>query len=241
MALALVTIVSSALRFGAPAIVGEDNYATGFRGFGDGRHALGKADGGWYGTSDGGKSWGKVLDGGRDIDGDVHAAVLSSDGRTMHNLGAVAVVADKLGSYYAFNATSAEYFSVREDLPLAFAATSRPTPVIFRGLPQSATCGDPKRPGLFGCPFRTGGRGLVRLAGKRYMSLPPTPAARAAPATLLPTSTQHAMHSKHPPNAPPLCRWHTRHVDHNLLGAAAREPQSGSGAQRHVCRRVPRY
>jgi hypothetical protein len=167
MALALVTIVSSALRFGAPAIVGEDNYATGFRGFGDGRHALGKADGGWYGTNDGGKSWGKVLDGGRDINGDVHAAVISSDGRTMHNLGAVAVVADKLGSYYAFNATSAEYFSVREDLPLAFAATSRPTPVIFRGLPQPATCGDPKRPGLFGCPFRTGGRGLVRLAGKR--------------------------------------------------------------------------
>ena len=136
MPLALVTIVSggggaAALRFGAPAIVGQDNYATGFRGFGDGAHALGKADGGWYGTSDGGKSWGRVLDGRRDIEGDVHAAVLSSDGRTMHNLGAVAVVADKLGSYYTFNATSAEYFSVSEDLPLAFAATSRSTPVVF--------------------------------------------------------------------------------------------------------------
>ena len=61
---------------------------------------------------------------------------------------------------------------VRDDLPRAFAASSRPTPVIFQGLPQPATCADPKRPGLFGCPFRTGGGGLVRLAdGTLVMSV----------------------------------------------------------------------
>ena len=215
MPLALVTIVSggggaAALRFGAPAIVGQDNYATGFRGFGDGAHALGKADGGWYGTSDGGKSWAKVLDGGRDIEGDVHAAVLSSDGRTMHNLGAVAVVADKLGSYYTFNATSAEYFSVSEDLPLAFAATSRPTPVVFRGLPQPATCGDPKQPGLFDCPFRTGGRGIVRLAGISHLPAPAAPAAPAAPPAPWPPPAAlcHLYHHSRPAPLPALLTAH---------------------------------
>ena len=101
-------------------MVGEDSYASGFRGFGDGRHALGKADGGWYGTSDGGKSWGKatLTDGGRHIEGDLHAAVLSSDGLTMHNLGANPNP-NPNGSYYAFNASTAEYFSVRDDLPRA--------------------------------------------------------------------------------------------------------------------------
>ena len=48
------------------------------RTFGDGRHALGKADGGWYATSDGGKTWGKatLTDGGRHLEGDLEAAGL---------------------------------------------------------------------------------------------------------------------------------------------------------------------
>ena len=211
MASGLVTIALSigrgaaALRFGAPAIVGQDNYATGFQGFGDGKHALGKADGGWYGTSDGGKSWDKVL-GGQDVNGDVHAAVIS--GRIMHNLGTVAAVADKRGSYYTFNSSSAEYFSVQQDLPLAFAATSRPTPVIFRGLPQSATCGNPKRPGLFGCPFRTGGRGVVRLAGLLLHPLRPLHRCRPNMPPMHPMhpNTIHLVHLVHPVHPMHPCR-----------------------------------
>ena len=150
MPLALVTIVSggggaAALRFGAPAIVGQDNYATGFRGFGEGAHALGKAGGGWYGTSDGEKSWGKVLDGGRDIEGDVHAAVLSSDGWTMHNLGAVAVVAD-------WRTSSAPT-----------TPSTPPRPSTFR---CRRTCHSPSQPPRARRPS------FLRLAATRYLRRP---------------------------------------------------------------------
>ena len=162
---------TSSLRFGRPSVVGEDNFATGFQGFGDGKHALGKAEGGWYGTADGGKTWAKIFDG-RKVEGDVHDAVLSKDGRSMHNTGDASTVADKAASYYTFNSSSATYFSFTEDLPLAFAADVRPTPVAFRGLPQPATCGDKRHLGEFGCPFRTGGRGSVRLPdGTLVMSI----------------------------------------------------------------------
>ena len=93
MLLSAPSLQMATLRFAAPATIGPDYYATGFEGFGDGKHALGKAEGGWYGTADGGKTWAKILEG-TEVDGDVHSAVLSSDGRMMHNFGAVAAVAN---------------------------------------------------------------------------------------------------------------------------------------------------
>jgi len=223
------------LSFGRPATIGEDYYATGFEGFGDGRHALGKAEGGWYGTSDGGASWSQIFshndlkctgypneyppgnrtrceagnekhDGytyvyneGRgtpsakcgpaagcwccrclnssactvphgDPFGDVGATVLSADGGTLHNLGSVTAVADRDGKYFAFNSSYADFFIFSDDLPISFTGTRKNVSVVFRGLPAPATCGNERH--AFGCPFRTGGRGSVRLAdGTLVMSI----------------------------------------------------------------------
>ena len=229
---------SSSLRFGVPSIVGTDYYATGFEGFADFRHALGKAEGGWYGTADGGATWSSIFAG---FPGDLHctsfpsptgtnrqrceagnaksdgyhyvyndgrgtaqaacgetahcyccrclntsacalpqpdpaaagnigAAVASPDGRTLHDLGDVTSVADKDAEYFAFNSSHTTYYSYFLDLPLSFAARRSNDSIVFRGLPQPATCGDASH--AFGCPFRTGGRGSVRLPdGSLVMSI----------------------------------------------------------------------
>lgn len=54
---------AASITFGAPSIVGQAKYSTGFQGFGDGLHALGKAQDGWHGTADGGKSWKTIFQG----------------------------------------------------------------------------------------------------------------------------------------------------------------------------------
>lgn len=63
------TVISGAphLSFEKPVIVGEDYYVTGFQGFDDGLHALGKTPVGWQGTSDGGKSWQNLFENDLDI------------------------------------------------------------------------------------------------------------------------------------------------------------------------------
>eukprot|EP00928_Gymnodinium_smaydae_P055478 TRINITY_DN39001_c0_g1_i1.p1 TRINITY_DN39001_c0_g1~~TRINITY_DN39001_c0_g1_i1.p1 ORF type:complete len:413 (+),score=45.40 TRINITY_DN39001_c0_g1_i1:40-1239(+) len=156
----LVVLVGCAasITFSTPSVVGAAYYATGFQGFGDGLHALGKSEDGWHGSSDGGKTWVKLWQG-RSVVGSTGAVVLSKDGLTMHDFGSVETVADKDANYTCFNSSDATYFFL--DSRGTFQAEVRSTPVTFRGLPTPASCGDKKH--RFGCPFRLGGRGYVRL------------------------------------------------------------------------------
>jgi hypothetical protein len=157
----------SALRFGTPSIITvHDFWTNGFEGFGDGRHALGKAEGAWVGTHDGGKTWQPQPELAMSLP-DIGAVVLSADGQTMHTLGSVANVPNRSANYTSINASTAYYFTFANG---TFAASERATVISFGGLPQPLTCGDASH--AFGCPFRTSGRGSVRLAdGTLLMSI----------------------------------------------------------------------
>ena len=113
---------------------------------------------GWVGTADGGASWAAV-DG---LTGSLGVGLPSADGQTLHSLGDVTSVPSKTAGYTSFNSTWATIFSVALDLPFAFSSDRRNVTVSFQGLPQPATCGTAKS--VYGCPFRTSGRGAVRLA-----------------------------------------------------------------------------
>jgi hypothetical protein len=161
----------AALRFSAPSVVGEDYFATGFAGFGDLRHALGKAEDGWHGTADGGATWSKL-----NISlPKLGPVVLSADGLTLHDLGSVADVPDRKANYTSFNSSFYMAYSYSPDPPsaaLGFTAENVSKAVVFRGLPQPATCGGGVHDTAFGCPFRTHGRGSVRLSdGTLVMSI----------------------------------------------------------------------
>lgn len=103
-----------------------------------------------------------------DVVGDATAAVLSSDGASLHNLGGIS--GPSSGHHTAFNASQVTTFGISANGSIV--AQVRNRTVTFDGLPSpGATCGTPGHR-TFGCPFRTSGRGYVRLAdGTLVMSI----------------------------------------------------------------------
>lgn len=163
--IASATLSTAAIEFASTVQIGRHIFwPVGFAGFGDGLHALGKGDRGWHGTVNGGRSWAAIPS--MASTPYTGAGVLSADGRTLHDLGTVTAVADRDGAYSSFNSSTTTSLSWNG----SFIADEQHTPIIFRGLPQPATCGDTSH--AFGCPFRTGGRGYVRLVdGTLVMSI----------------------------------------------------------------------
>ena len=154
------------LTFSPPVIYGSAFDCAGFQQIGlPAGYALGTAhfDGvrGYVGTTDGGRSWARIFKEGPPPAG-LTAPVLLPDG-SLHNMGAVVLTRqqDKDGRYTSFNSSWSTKLSVDTSTG-RFTFVNQSRPVTFRGLPQPATCGSHRH--AFGCPFRTGGRGYVRLA-----------------------------------------------------------------------------
>lgn len=142
------------ISFGPPAKIAHHVFwPVAFVGFGDGRHAIGRGDAAWYGTSDSGRSW-TELPSFKGVKAS-EQVISANGGQQLHDFGTVTSVHDRNGSFTNFSSTMATYFSSSP-----FAASMHRTAVEFRGLPQPATCGDARF--AFGCPFRLAG-GSVRL------------------------------------------------------------------------------
>lgn len=161
IAIAFFTITASvcaaSLTFKQPTIVGEGYDMAGYQGFGDG-YALGTDLQGWVATEDGGESWFRWASPSTKLVGGVSDSILTGDHRR-HNLGDVAEVQNKDETYCSFNSTTSTAFAVVNG---SFDAETVQKLVVFKGIPKPCfSCGNGKH--LFGCPFRTGGRGYVRL------------------------------------------------------------------------------
>jgi hypothetical protein len=103
----------------------------------------------------------------KNFTGAVSDSVLVS-ANSRHDLGQVVKVADKDQNYLSFNSTISTVFTA---IGGVFTATDVNRSVVFKGIPSPGfSCGSKKH--KFGCPFRTGGRGYVRLPdGTLVMSI----------------------------------------------------------------------
>ena len=164
----------ASLLFDPPSIAGTTGFPSDFQGIGgeQSQLLLGKNgdDGGWRGSTDGGKTWSKALSGQQqDIRGDApgqHAVVAAGPG-VLHNMGNMTAVDDKDAGYTHFGSSFVQAYQVEGGV---FSTRSQPRHVEFRGLPDPVTCGNSKH--LFGCPFRTDGIGHVGLPdGSLVMSV----------------------------------------------------------------------
>jgi hypothetical protein len=100
--------------------------------------------------------------------GGVKASVKTSE-NSRHDLGTCGSVPDKGKAYTEFSSTSSTVFSLSN--ATGFSATTTNRSVVFRGIPSPGfSCGNARH--AFGCPFRTGGRGYVKLPdGTLVMSI----------------------------------------------------------------------
>ena len=98
-----------------------------------------------------------------DFTGEVSASILEEP-LTRHDFGNVTVVKDRDGVYKSFSSPVSTSFVVKENISDGnfFSATTSQKRVSFLGIPSPGfTCGNGRH--AFGCPFRTGGRGYVRI------------------------------------------------------------------------------
>ena len=156
------------LVFSPPSLYGSAFDCAGFEAIGaeNSGSALGATEHGFVATVDGGKLWAPIF-ASDPPPGGVSATVRMPDG-SIHNLGDVTTVKDKDARYTTFNSS---WSTTVTAMGAGFSFKRRDDkPIVFRGLPQPATCGN--RHHSFGCPFRTGGRGSVRLSdGTLIMSI----------------------------------------------------------------------
>lgn len=93
--------------------------------------------------------------------GAISASVLTSP-HSRHDFGNVTSVVDKDRAYHAFSSSMSTAFSVNTTSPEVFHAETLHRSIIFQGIPAPGfSCGSSHH--YFGCPFRTSGRGYVRL------------------------------------------------------------------------------
>lgn len=147
---------SAAVHFEAPVVVGRHYFwANGVVGFGDGKTAIGQAEGStFYSTADAGATWAPVslrTPRGGSAAPQTEATVLSADGKTLHDVSSVAESSSGESST-SFNASTSCYFTRLANGSVS--AVVKDTLLIFRGLPKPAT------------GFRTDGRGYVKLADR---------------------------------------------------------------------------
>ena len=118
-------------------------------------------------TRDGGYSW-STWTPPHKLSGGVSDSVLT--GHQRHDLGEVAAAKNKDQPYCSFNSTLSTVFTFTN---ASFVAGTVQKPIVFRGIPQPCfSCGNVQH--KFGCPFRTGGRGYVRLDDGSLVC-PPSP------------------------------------------------------------------
>ncbi len=92
--------------------------------------------------------------------------IYNSKYKARHDFGSVTTVQNKDMVYFSFNSSESTVFSIADphavDPLNAFTARTSSNAVVFRGIPNPGlSCGSKRHP--YGCPFRTGGRGFVRL------------------------------------------------------------------------------
>ena len=155
------TLTPTKLTFSAPEVVctGPQPYAVGFRSLTP-AVSVGPCAGHLYATADAGHSFRPLPTGVQLPHGTV--SVFPTAPGAVRNFGSMGAVPDKLGRYTAFAAN--DTYELRVSGTGAVSASAAPGNMTFSGLPRPATCGDLKRPGEYGCPFRLSGTGVVRLA-----------------------------------------------------------------------------
>ena len=151
---------TASLRFEPPVAIGHHYFwANGVVGFGDGKIAIGQAEGNtFYTTIDSGRSWAPIslkTPKSGSAAPQTEATVLSANGKTLHDVSSVARGGSE--TFRSFNASTACYFT---HINGTFAAVVKDTPITFRGIPKGSK------------NFRTDGRGYVKLAdGSLLMSI----------------------------------------------------------------------
>ena len=151
---------TASVHFEPPVMIGHHYFwANGVMGFGDGKSAIGQAEGSnFYTTTDAGHSWTAIslnTPRGGSAAPQTEATVLSADGKTLHDVSGVATAGKENST--TFNASKACYFTRANG---TFTVEVKDKPISFRGLPKGAN------------NFRTDGRGYVKLAdGSLIMSI----------------------------------------------------------------------
>ena len=146
-----------------PAIIGSERswqFITGFQALTE-HHILGKGKDSWYGSTDAGGSWNKIFVGkSNTIRNDVTAVVIQNG--VAHNFGSIPKVnGSKLEHFFSFNSSFTTFF-LYDEITKQFKFSLRSQSILFTGIPEpGVTCGNSKM--AYGCPFRTGGRGVVEL------------------------------------------------------------------------------
>ena len=153
----------------SPVVINTEQdweYITGFQAL-TRQYLIGKGKKYYYGSDNFGKTWEKIfVNETLNIRNDVTAVAIDDDG-VAHNFGAIPFEIKnkaKLKYYQSLNSTFTTFFQYEND---KFRYKYNPTQSIsFSGIPYpGATCGDSKL--AYGCPFRTGGRGIVKIMDEK--------------------------------------------------------------------------
>ena len=158
------TVVEAVHFTKSPVIIGSERswqFITGFQALTE-HYILGKGKDSWYGSTDAGGSWNKIFVGeSNKIRNDVTAVVIQNG--VAHNFGSIPKVNDgsKLDHFFSFNSSFTTFFLYDEPTK-QFKFSLKSQSILFTGIPApGATCGNLKM--AYGCPFRTGGRGMVEF------------------------------------------------------------------------------